>query len=224
MDKKQWIKIRILLICLLIIITLGALIKTFIFPINSDKYQSLNVKFPEKILLPQWKLITSKKLPAKSPNYKNGYEYKYQNGDNQQLMNVQIRYEPKTDGNVSRLINVYQKIKPATIRWQIKSYKKGFYSIFNYEDKMYLTACLKNNGYTTVTEQQFYANSFENYIKPLRLFFWLIGLKPLTDSECYFILSTTKYPVNSTKYQSFNLIKIETFWQEWINQFSKILK
>lgn len=224
MNKKQWIKIRIFLMYLLIIFSIIILVKSIIFPTNSKNYQPLTARFPEQILLDNWALIKSQPLSAKLPRYKKGYEYEYQNNNNQKLTTIQVRHEFNTDGNVSRLVSLYQNIKPATIRWQIKSYEKGFYAVFNYQNKIHLTACLKNNGYTTVTDQQFYANSLQNYLNPFRLFLWLIGIKPLTDNECYFVLLTTDVSSNLTKYESFNLVRIETLWQEWINRFSNFLR
>lgn len=224
MNKKQWTKTRILLIYLLTFASLFILVKSFIFPPNSEHYQQLAVKFPENISLNEWNLIKSQPLPPKLPNYKNGYEYKYKHKNEEKLITIQVRHELTTDGNVSRLISLYQNIKPATIHWQIKPDEKGFYAIFNYEDKIHLTACLKNDGYTTVTEQEFYANSFQNYFNPVRLFLWLIGIKSLTDSECYFVLLTTDFPSHLTKYELLNLVIIETSWKEWINKFSDFLE
>jgi cyanosortase A-associated protein len=219
---KPWIYTRIALNSILAALSVFIVVKTIIFPVEQKKIADSSEEIPSKILLSKAQFVKSKPLLGELPRYKNGYEYQYREYSQQEIITVQLRHESDSDGNVSRLVSLYQSIQPATIQWQVISNSQGNYAIFNYQQKLHFTACLNKQGNTSVTERDFAINSYPSLGDLQRLFSWLMGIKNFTDSQCWWILLTVDLSPNITTNQELiNFVKnIDVIWQEWINKFS----
>jgi cyanosortase A-associated protein len=204
---SQWRSLRILLIALTLSGVVGGIVKTIGSPAN-DKLRLTSLDFPASISLSQWQLTNAKSLTAiKEGQSDSGQQYEYR--QNRDRLEIQARYEQYTDGNVSRLLVVYTPIQPATVQLLIKHREGiGFYSLFEYEGKAYLSACLNSSGQSTVTEQQFVQNKYAYGWSPQRTLFWILGHNDLFDARCLWTLLSTSVTSDSTQ-------NLENAWFDW---------
>lgn len=197
MAKLQWQSVRILLVAVTLSGVVGILLRTILLP-ETDKVLGLNsVDFPATIPLAQWQPLAAKPLEAINQAQSIGKKYQYrQNGDR---LEIEARYEHYTDGNISRLLVVYTPIKPATVQPIVK-YREGIgsYSLFEHNDRAYLSACINYAGETTVTEQQFVQNKYAYGWSPQRTLFWILGQNDLFDGRCLWTLISV--PLSSDSY------------------------
>lgn len=210
---NQWQTIRIVLIALSLGGIIFILLKSLIDPNFTKKKMVNNASLPQSVPLANWQTIKSTPIKPKNEQLSEGYQYKYQNPLGK--LDIDTHYEIYTDSNVSRLLMVYQSIPPATARLQLKQKDGiGYYSLFEYQDKAYISACINPKGQTTVTEQQFVKNRYlYNWSIP-RLLFWTIGQKDLFDGRCLF--TTMSIPIDTHENALNNAYQtLETTWFDW---------
>jgi cyanosortase A-associated protein len=215
MAKLQWRSVRIVLVAVTLSGVVGILVRAILLP-ETDKGQRLSsFDFPATIEISQWQPLAAKPLAATNQAQSLGKQYQYrQNGER---LEIQARYEPYTDGNISRLLVVYTPIKPATVQPIIK-YQEGigFYSLFEHEGKAYLSACVNSVGESTVTEQQFVQNKYAYGWSPQRTLFWILGQNDLFDGRCLWTLISV--PLSSDSYvlaleKAYG--ELENAWFDW---------
>ena len=185
---------------------------------NQEQTQLVPFDFPTNISLFPWKLIeTNPVQTVTEPKTINGrqYEYLYK----EQKLQIETRYEPYTDGNVSRLLVVYTPIEAATVNLNLRYQENmGYYTLFADADKLYLSACINSSGDSTVTEQQFIRNRYGNDLNPQRIFWWILGQNDLLDVSCLWTLISTPLDpeVRDSSEELTQKIKIlEAAWFDW---------
>jgi cyanosortase A-associated protein len=170
-------------------------------------------------------MLASKPLAAHS--FKNnmvvtGMSYQYPHKP--QPIDIELRYvtdgvaiRPTMDAMLPRLKQI-----PATVL-QPSTMKErpglGFYSLFVDKKTAYFGTCINPQGITTVTGDQFHANSNPNPIAngiPFdRLLPWILGQQTLRDSRCLWTLLST--PIDSAAPDATieTLEKVGVNWIRW---------
>jgi cyanosortase A-associated protein len=153
-----WQKVRLpflQLVCIYVFITFCQAI----FTPNKSQSQSNNFSFPEQVTLPNLDFIVSEKLPPNNQNSALGRYYKYR--QNQTDVEISMRYETNTDGEVTKLIPKNTSIPLDKIQNDLLIRSKtniGHYGLFIYQEKAHLTTCINPVGLSTFTKAQFNAN------------------------------------------------------------------
>jgi cyanosortase A-associated protein len=181
---------------------LGVLGKATIDPPKSTGLQEpAAFNFPQNVSLPQTTLLTSKPLAAESIKSKmvgSGYTYRYQH--NARSIDMEIRYI--TDGVANRptmeaMLPIFTKIPVTALQSSPMKEEPGlgFYSLFRDKKTAYFGTCINPRGITTVTGDQFHANSNPNPLNggiPFeRLVPWLRGQQTFRDSRCLWTILST---------------------------------
>lgn len=176
--------------------------------------------FPSVVPLQQWQLVASQPLENKTveqPPLDNlvlpGRHYRYiQNG---LPLDIKMRYEVQTTGNVLQSIRSYTPIKlpPNQQLVTVREHKPvGFYGLFVYDKRAYLDACINPNGGSTFTKEQFSYNRIHYDIQFNRLFPWLLGQQRLRDKRC--LWTHLSIPLNQSSPQS-AYATLENAWFSW---------
>ncbi|WP_373542887.1 cyanoexosortase A system-associated protein [Chamaesiphon sp.] len=170
--------------------------------INNPTKSSLSAPaafdFPAQVPLPGGQIAVGKPLAPhtfKDGMVATGKSYRYPHTP--QPIDLEIRYI--TDGVANRptmdaMLPVFTKVPatvllPSTLKEQSGL---GFYSLFIHQKTAYFGTCISPQGMTTVTGDQFHANSnpnpLTNGIPFARLVPWLLGKQTLRDSRCLWTL------------------------------------
>lgn len=145
---------------------------------------------PSSLVLAHWNLIQKTEIKPEPQKQNRGVIYHYQSQTTpRQDLRLEIRAEPNTEGNVSRLVSLHQQIQPAVLDWKIETIpQEGTFAFYYYQKQLHLTACLDAQGDSTITEQQFRQKHLTfSHLFP-RLFLWLMGKQSLSDSDGWWIL------------------------------------
>jgi cyanosortase A-associated protein len=203
--------------------------------INSPSKSSLQAPatfdFPPQVPLANTQMLASKPLaahPFENGMVATGRWYRYPaktspTADNKSpAIDIEIRYI--TDGVTNRptmdaLLPVFTKIpmtalQPATMK---EKSGLGFYSLFVDRHTAYFGTCINPQGITTVTGDQFHANSNPNPLTsgiPLQRFLpWLMGKQTFRDSRCLWTLLST--PIDPSAPDA-TMKTLETTGVNWI--------
>lgn len=214
MIKSRWQYLRLSLLALTLGVVLWTLLRTILSP-NTEKTPLVsNFVFPSTVPLSEWQNLKSTPSQPTDKSQAQGQSYQYRRNNEQ--LNIEARYEIYTEGNVGRLLNVYTPIKPATVNLTIKHQENiGFYSLFNYQEKAYLSACINPKGEATVTAQQFTQNKYAYGFDVKRMLFWVAGQNDLFDGRCLWTLLSI--PIDSSESDSLEKAyqTLEKVWFEW---------
>lgn len=222
---SRWQSLRILAIAG----TLGSIIWVIlriIFASETVNPSQLNTfDFPERVPLLSWQLKSVQPLKATDPSRFDGGQL-YQYGQNRDRLTVQTRYERYTDGNVRRLLVVYLPIEPAMAQLGIKYRENaGYYGLFEYEGRAYLSACLNSTGRSTVTEQQFVQNRYARGWNLKRSLLWIIGQNDLFDGSCFWTLMSVPLSSDSDEIAIAQAYRdLEKAWFDWYQWWKPVLK
>jgi cyanosortase A-associated protein len=222
---SRWQSFRIFAIAGTLGSVLWVILRVILTPETVNSAQLNAFDFPEKVPLASWQLQNTRPLKATdASNFNSGQQYQYVK--NRDRLTVQTRYEHYTDGNVRRLLVVYVPIKPAMAQLAIKYRENaGYYGLFEYEGKAYLSACLNSTGQSTVTEQQFVQNRYAYGWNLKRSLLWIIGQNDLLDGSCFWTLMSV--PLSSDSYE-IAIAKayrdLEAAWFEWYQWWKPVLK
>ncbi len=218
MKTTRWQTTRLILLAAITMGVVAVLIRVFLLPAaktDSKLAQSNTFEFPNSVPLTGWEPISNQALKAQKKAQSDGHLYQYR--QNNQTLVVEVRHELYGGANVSRLLNIYTPIPPATVLINVREKPEtGFYGIFEHENKAYLTACINPEGRSTVTEQQFVQNKYKYGWGVGRTFGWMLGQNDLFEASCLWTLASL--PVNSEAnpaaleqtYQT-----LATVWGEW---------
>jgi len=215
----KWNKLRIVLLILTfanIVLVLG---RSILDPTIGKRTVTPFV-FPPVVPLPQWQLVTSQPLkneiverPPFTKVVLSGRQYHYlQNGLN---LDIEMRYEVGTEGNVKHLIKEKTAIQlslahPLLVLRQQQGI--GSYGLFVYQKRAYLDACINSRGGSTFTEEQFRANRIQYDVQFNRLLPWLLGQQELRDQRC--LWTHLSIPLNQSSPESSYHI-LENAWFSW---------
>jgi cyanosortase A-associated protein len=184
--------------------------------INNPKQASLQApvafNFPQNVPLPDASISAAKPLAAKD-KVGAGQSYRYtapsqpsavtskSAAGKPQVIDLEIRYitdgvanRPTMDAMLPMFNNIPAKVvlAPSTMKEQPGL---GFYSLFVDKKTAYFGTCINPRGITTVTGDQFHANSNPNPFGggvPFQRFIpWVLGQQTFRDSRCLWTVLST---------------------------------
>ncbi|PZU95852.1 MAG: cyanoexosortase A system-associated protein [Pseudanabaena sp.] len=183
--------------------------------------------FPDKIELVQTQLKVSQTKPTEpivdnkeffgKPRFLTGSRYEY--FVDEIPLTIDLRYAVGTEGELYVLVKELTEIKIEEEQLRLKAVRKdptGYHAIFDYQDRLYLTACVNPRGISTVTREQFDDNASSQILDRDVIVGWLLGQKDLRDRRCLFTIISTPLPPNSDRQErSEKLEKLWIAWYEW---------
>lgn len=211
--SKSWQTLQTSVLILVFLTTLSVLIKGLIQPSDSSSVTE-TISLPEKIEIENWQLVD--RVLLETENQTKAWQYQYTRNDTSLV--IESYFIPSSEGNVSRFLQVYKEIPPATAKIEINQEDSiGFYGLFIYESNPYLAACINPYGQTTVTSQQFAQNVSQYGLKIQRIFPWLLGRQDLIDRSCLLTVITieTENIVNESSLTIERLPSLEQAWFSW---------
>jgi cyanosortase A-associated protein len=211
MTNSYWKPLRIFLLVVTFGSIFAALGKSLLYP-TSTQATATPFDFPENLPLASWQPLESVPLEEnKEANLISGRLYAYQ--QNNRLLEIEMRYVIKTNGNVQRMEEQYrhQKISPGplTIHHQEGI---GFYGLAATPDRAYLSSCINPYGGSTVTGEQFRNNRNTYDLRVSRLVPWLLGQEELRDFRCLWTLLSIPLE-DTTAEQAYPVL--EKAWVSW---------
>jgi cyanosortase A-associated protein len=160
-------------------------------------------------------IIDNKNFYGK-PRYSSGQSYKYL--VNGLPLDVDIRYLFGTSGNIllflKELANL--EIDEDKLRQQVRKNAIGYYLIFEYQNRAYLTACINPRGISTATREQFDDNASKSASDREVIIKWLLGQTDLRDRRCLWTILSTPFTASSDRAMiDQKLEKVWILWYEW---------
>jgi cyanosortase A-associated protein len=213
----KWQQIRLFLLAITFIQIFLTLGKLTLDPETANRKVSQFI-FPEYVPLFEAKMLESKPLegtviqqPREYDSVVSGRIYRYnQNGV---PVDIEMRYVLGTLGSIEGFLK--QKTTGKIFQNIRKQQEIGFYSLFVYQNKAYLTSCINSHGGSTVTTEQFLRNrrTYDLYFSRLKP--WLFGEQSLTDRRCLWAYLST--PLNNADSNSAYQVleKAWFFWYRW---------
>ncbi|HEY9876139.1 MAG TPA: cyanoexosortase A system-associated protein [Candidatus Obscuribacterales bacterium] len=197
----------------------------FIFDPTAGNRPVKPFTFPSAVEVPRWQLVESSPLAEPLASSQNSLESvlanrKYLYRQNDQQLEIKMRYMVATTGNFPGYFKDGKSIEPSTeqiLQGLRQREGTGFYSIFSDEKQLHLIACINSRGGSTVTTPQFAANRNTYDMKLSRLLPWLVGNESLRDRRCLWTHMST--PLNQASAQSANLA-LEQAWLPWYQWWS----
>ncbi len=208
-------KPRTLLLATTAIATAFVLGKSVLHPgITSPLPQNYN--FPEFITLSPWQQSFSKAVKPHmvepnayiSGNLIAGKHYRYRH--NEKYLDIEMRYFSQTNGDLKSFITS----KTAELSSRLKQDSEGgFYSIYIYQDKAYLSACINSLGGSTITSDQFQNNRliYNTHIK--QIVPWLLGQREFRDKRCLWAHLSLALDAETSVEETY--LTLETVWFDW---------
>ena len=207
----NWKTIHTSILLLAFLAMLSTLIKGLIKPSASQSIIR-EVTLPETVKIDNWKQIETVSLETNHLARK----YEYQN--NNQFLVINAYFIPSSEGNISRFLQTYQDIPPATVQLKTNYQEDiGFYGFFVYDQNPNLAACINPYGETTVNSQQFAQNISQHGFQIKRIFPWLLGQQDLINRSCLLTIITlnTDDNMNSRSLTVPNQSQLENAWFSW---------
>ena len=171
--------------------------------------------FPKSIPLSQSQLVFSGAVNpylVQTPAYIAGdfiagkhYRYLY----DEKYLDIEIRYLNNTNGDLKSFITS----QTGELLPMLKENSNGFYSIYNDENKVYLSACINSRGGSTVTNDQFNRNRLTYDLRFTRLIKWLLGKKDLKDRRCIWTHISIALDNNTHIEKTYK--DLEEIWTDW---------
>lgn len=217
--NEHWSKIRTSVFVFVFLASAAILIKGLL---GSSQSQSTRpeINFPERVELEDWQFVESSSLEAEDGT--KGWQYQYET-NNQSVM-IESYFIWSSDGNVSRLLNIYDDVPPATAELATKYEENiGFYGFLIYEESPHIAACINPYGETTLTSQQFAQNVSQYGFQLKRIIPWLLGRQDLINRSCLFTIVTLPEDdtVNSEASTIEDYPDLEQAWQSWYEVMQK---
>lgn len=179
-------------------------------------------EFPEAIALEIAEFQSSDRLkPVEKPEYEGssyiaGRHYQYR--DRRQPLDIEIRYVIDTEGGVDKFTREHEKISDfeasEDLIAQIKlAPETGHYALLQYEDYIYLSACINPRGKTTASHSQYLTNQqlYDTVLE--RVGSWLLGRQRWRDDRCLWTMMYTPTGEDADVSEE----RLETAWAEWVN-------
>lgn len=179
----------------------------------ASHYPVSSFTFVRAVPLSGWQLLSSAPLTTQKEHPENFSGRRYQYMHASVPLTIEMRYLNNTSGEVKDLVENYTFIPAsAKLRYQTGI---GFYSVFTYQRKAYLSSCINPRGGSTVTQKQFNQNHRTYDIQVNRLLPWLLGQEKLKDKRCLWThLSAPLTTGNSS--ETYQLLETAWFaWYQW---------
>lgn len=176
--------------------------------------------FPAEVPLTGWQPLASRPLVnkfAKNQKLLSGRLYQYK--QNKIPIDIETLYTVETSGNVMGFIRNYTSIPLSAIQISSRSdrYQEavGYYLLFVYQKRAYLTSCINPHGESTITLPQFQHNRYTYDIQFSRLLNWLINQENIRDLRCVWVHSSIPLNTNSPK-DAYTILENAWFsWYQW---------
>ena len=216
-------KIRVSLLAVILGSVFFFLGRTILTP-TSDKSKTTVFIFPTTVPLSEWQFEKSQPLThpiAKDPNYLSGRYYQYV--QNNLTLDIEMGYIVNTKGDVSSFIQNYSSMPPSPGKFSLVLRQQsgtGFYNLFTYQQRAYLSSCINSRGGSTATDLQFRQNRYTyDTIYSMRfkerLLPWLQGRVSIRDMRCLWAHLSTPLNNSSTEDAYQTLEKAWFSWYEW---------
>lgn len=207
-----WKNFRISLQAVILSGVLLVLGKVILYPALGSRTFALFV-FPSAVPLPGWQPLSNHALvapAAKHLNYISGRHYQYIQKD--LPLDIEMHYLVDTDGDVKKFIKSYTSVASAALRHQEEI---GFYGLFTYQGKAYLSSCINPHGGSTFTDRQFKQNRNTQDMQPSRLLPWLLGQENFKDERC--LWTQLSIPLkHSSPERGYRILESAWFsWYQW---------
>ena len=216
-----WKQLRVPLLILVFANVLFVFSKSILDP-SIGKRKITPFVFPASVPLPQWKLVASQPLPKLTVErvpygqiVLPGRHYSYvKNGV---TLDVKMRYDLSSDGEVKRLVEQNTDIRflqnqPQLIERQREQI--GSYGLFVRQQQAYLGACINPRGGSTFTRAQFDYNRIRYDFQFQRLLLWVFGKEGIRDNRC--LWTHLSIPLNQSDPES-AYATLEQAWFSWYN-------
>lgn len=177
-------RFKFIYVCVLTAGTIAVLIKAHFYP---NKPATTAFEVPQSLELPDWTLKSSSVINDNQMTFQSGRNYEYQ--QKQTTIDIEVRHIVNTDADVRQYLQVYQSInltQPPTVQ-----HKNGFYGLFAYQNRSYLSACINPKGESTFTGIQFARNRNLYDIRLDRIVPWLFSAASLRDDRCLWVQLST---------------------------------
>ncbi len=178
--------------------------------------------FPTAVPLPGWQLQNSSQraAPIGDQTYLSGRHYQYIQND--LTLDIEMGYVVNTKGDVNSFIQYYSSTPPPPGQSPVLRQQSGigFYSLFAYQQRAYLSSCINSRGGSTVTNLQFrqnrdmYDNIYNMRFKD-RLIPWLQGRGSIRDMRCLWTHLSIPLKNSSPKAAYPTLEKAWASWYQW---------
>lgn len=197
----------------------------FILDPTAGKRPVTPFTFPSVVPLPGWQLLESVSLAKPIASNSDSYEAvlanrKYRYRQNNQQMEIESRYVVGTLGDLRTYLRDYTSIqlKDSQLLQNLRQHQGvGFYSLFAYQGRSHLIACINPRGGSTVTIAQFFANRRTYDLQVGRMVPWLLGKESLRDRRCLWAHLST--PLNQVSAKTTYPI-LEKAWWSWYQWWS----
>lgn len=211
--------VRIPLLAVIFSSVFLALGKTILAPTTAKNSTVTPFVFPAAVPLPKWEPKKSSPLAepiAESSEYLSGRHYRYTQND--LTLDIEMRYMVNTTADVKSFIENYSSMPPSPAKLSLfLRYKEGigFYNLFAYQQRTYLSTCINSRGGITVTTSQFKLNRDSYDIRLERLLPWLLGRQNTLDMRC--LWAHLSIPLkNSSPEDAYRSLETALFsWYQW---------
>lgn len=182
-----------------------------------DKEKDLaTLDFPAVVPLTDWRSADSQILKPEAGNQRPGYQYRYQKDG--KTLQIQARYYDKIFLGLGHAAMAHKIAPPASINPEmIHDPQRGYYAIFTFDDRAYLTGCLNARGETTVTQSQSVRNRYKNGWSIPSVIGWLALGTNFADSRCLWtVLTLTDGAATLSPQAQASLLQSAWIgWQDW---------
>lgn len=214
----NWQQFRACFLAVTLCGTLSVLGKSTFNPTPAVQHTSIPAPFvfPE-VPLPGWQPLTSRPLTNDVTHQKflAGRLYRYQ--EKGLPLEIEMVYTIENSGNVMGFISKYTSIPLSAIASRTDRYQEavGYYMLFVYQKRAYLTSCINPRGGSTVTLPQFQHNRYSHDIEFSRLLNWLFTQENIRDLRCLWVHMSIPLNTNSPENAYSTLEKAWLAWYQW---------
>lgn len=214
-------KLRILLLAVIFGSVFFFLGRTILVS-TAGKVKVIPFDFPTNIPLTEWQLKNSRPLTplvVESPSYLSGRQYQYIQND--LTLDIEMRYLVNTKGDVKSFVQDYSSIPLSPGQSLLRQRSGiGFYNLFTYQQRAYLSSCINSGGGSTVTASQFIRNRYMyDTIYDMgfkeRLIPWLQGRRGIRDMRCLWAQLSIPLSNSSPEGDYQTLEKVWFAWYQW---------
>lgn len=216
-QTRDWQQLRIPLLAITCVSVVCLVGKAVLSPIKTSR-EFTPFTFPSAVPLPEWQLVQSKPLadqvvrkPGRKFDFLAGRSYQYT--QNNLPLDIQMRYTLYPDGEIKHLIRSYTSFDIPNSRLQQRQQAGvGFYGLFVYQGRAYLSACINPQGSSTVTHKQSLQNQISHSIWFERFLPVLLGQESVLDKRCLWAHLSTPSK-NSSPDSAYRTL--EKAWVSW---------
>lgn len=204
-------KLRLSLLAVIFGSVFCVLGKTIIEPTTGNNTVASFI-FPPTVPLPEWQPLKSRPLAVTpigdSPNL-SGRQYQYIQND--LTLDIEMRYLINTIGHVQFFIRSLPQFPGQLTLASRHREGLGYYYLFAYEQRAYLSTCINSRGDTTVSEAQFLRNRYLYDMQFGRLLLWLLNRGSFQDKRC--LWAHFSIPVKNSAEDTYK--NLEKAWEDW---------